>query len=906
LDQLLTTKLFVPLSRPKIVVRPRLVERLNEGLQQKLTLVSAPAGFGKTTLVSEWVTGCQHPIAWLSLDEGDNDPKRFLLYFVAALQTLALKSPRRGSEDRGIGPKLGAGVLGALQSAQPPPPESILTALLNDITTVQEDFVLVLDDYHLIDSKPVDQALTFLLEHQPPNMHLVIATREDPQLPLARLRALSQLTELRVAELRFTLSEAAEFLNRVMGLDLSAGEITALETRTEGWIVGLQLAAISMQGRKDTATFIKSFTGSHQYVLDYLLEEVLNRQPESVQTFLLRTSILDRLYGPLCDAVVLDASVPGQETLEYLSQANLFIIPLDDERRWYRYHHLFADLLRQRLQQRAVSSVEDESGGIDKYHIRASEWYETHGLDIEAFQHATTANDIERATRLLEGKGMPLHFRGAVVPVLNWLASLPATVMDARPSLWVMYASVLSMTGQMNSVEPKLQAAEKALRKAEQDDKTRNLIGHIAAIRALLAATREEVEAIISQSQRALEFLNPDNLAVRTATVWKLGIAYQIQGDRAAAIEAYSEAIAISQASGNLIINISATIGLGVIQEMNNQLYQAAETYRHVIQLVGEQIEPAAIEAYLGLARIYYEWNDLETAQKNYEQSVQRARQLEYLDRYVPNEVFLARLKFAQGDTAEATAILTKASESSYQTSFAYQKPDIASVQVLALLRQGDLTEAADLAEKHERSISQARVQLARGDEAAALATLEPLRQQAEAKGWQDEKLQVMVLQALAYQALGEKEQAVELLKEALILAKPGGFIRIFIDEGQPMAHLLSEAATQGVMADYAGRLLVEFHAEKRKSDSKYTPATPLPLIASKVRPVKDTLIEPLSQRELEVLRLIAQGLSNREIGERLYLALSTVKGHNRVIYGKLQVQRRTEAVSRARELGLL
>ena len=411
----------------------------------------------------------------------------------------------------------------------------------------------------MIDAKPVDQALTFLLEHLPPQMHLVIATREDPQLPLARLRARGQLTELRAADLRFTPAEAADFLNQVMGLNLSAEDIAALETRTEGWIAGLQLAAISMQGHQDTASFIKSFTGSHRFVLDYLVEEVLQRQPESIQTFLLRTSILDRLCGPLCDAVLGSPSASGQETLEYLERANLFIVPLDNERRWYRYHHLFAELLRQRLHQSASSG--NEEGGVAEYHIRASRWYEDHGLEIEAFQHAAAANDIERAERLIEGKGIPLHFRGAVTAILDWLASLPKTVLDARPSLCVRYATLSLVTGQTTGVEEKLQAAEAALaaalQGAEPDDKTRDLIGQIAAARATLALTRYQPEAMITQARRALEYLPPDNLLSRIRAIWTLGFAYQVQGDRAAARQAYTEAIAISQASGNIRFTIS-------------------------------------------------------------------------------------------------------------------------------------------------------------------------------------------------------------------------------------------------------------------------------------------------------------------------------------------------------------
>src|SRR6266487_4393652 len=466
---ILATKLYLPRLRPNVVSRPRLIERLNEGLHRNLILISAPAGFGKTTLVSEWVASCDRQVAWLSLDDQDNDLTRFLTYLVAALQTIA--------------PTIGEGVLGALQSPQPPPTEAILTALLNDLTTIRDHFVLVLDDYHVLDAKAVDHALTYLVEHLPPQTHLVIATREDPQLPLARLRARGHLTELRATDLRFTPAEAAGFLNQGMGLKLSAEDIATLERRSEGWIAGLQLAAISMQGQQDATSFITSFTGSHHFVLDYLVEEVLGQQSERLQTFLLRTSILDRMSGPLCDAVLLDPSGSGQATLEHLERANLFLVPLDNERRWYRYHHLFADLLRQRLHQSFASSPGDAESQVNELHIRASVWYEDHGLEIEAFHHAVAANDVEHATRLVEGKGMPLQFRGAVTPVLHWLKSLPKKVLDARPSLWVMYASALSMTGHLTGVEEKLQAAEAALQGVEpEDDKTRNLVGHIAAI----------------------------------------------------------------------------------------------------------------------------------------------------------------------------------------------------------------------------------------------------------------------------------------------------------------------------------------------------------------------------------------------------------------------------------------
>ena len=403
---LLQTKLYVPRLRPSLVPRPHLIEKLNDGMHRKLTLISAPAGFGKTTLVSEWITGGERPFAWLSLDKGEADPQRFLAYLVAALRTIL--------------PELGESVLTLLQSPQPPPTESILTVLLNEIVVAPDNFILILDDYHSVDSQPIDQALTFLLDNLPPQMHLVITSREDPNLPLARLRVRGQLTELRITDLRFTHDEAAVFLKQVTGLDLSEEDIAALEARTEGWIAGLQLAAMSMQGQKDATSFIQSFTGSHRFVLDYLVEEVMDQQPESVRHFLLQTSILDRLCGPLCDVVLGEYEEgKGSHMLEQLERANMFLIPLDNERRWYRYHHLFAELLRQRLQQNI------EADDIADLHIRASQWYEANGHGLEAFHHAAAANDVERAARLIEGDGLPLYYQGEATPVRHWLESLP-------------------------------------------------------------------------------------------------------------------------------------------------------------------------------------------------------------------------------------------------------------------------------------------------------------------------------------------------------------------------------------------------------------------------------------------------------------------------------------------------
>jgi LuxR family transcriptional regulator, maltose regulon positive regulatory protein len=878
---LLATKLYMPRLRPNMVSRPRLIERLNARLHRKLTLISAPAGFGKTTLVSEWVQGLERPAAWLSLDEGENDSTRFLTYLVAALQTIA--------------PGLGKGVSGALQSPQPPPPDSILTTLLNELTTLPDQIVLVLDDYHLIEAQAVDQALTFLVEHLPPQMHLIIVTREDPHLPLARLRARDQVTELRAADLRFTSSEAAAFLNQMMGLTLSAADIAALERRTEGWIAGLQLAALSLQGQEDATRLIASFTGSHQYVLDYLMEEVLGQQDARIQTFLLHTSLLDRMSGPLCDAVVLDSATPGQATLQDLERANLFLVPLDNERRWYRYHHLFAELLRLRLHQSFSSSPADAHARVNELHLRASRWYEDQGLTMEAFHHAAAANDVERAERLIEGKSLPRHVPGAVTTVLSWLGSLPKTVLDARPSLWVRYATLLLVSAKMTGVEEKLQAAESALQDAHLDERTRDLIGQIAAVRATLALTPYQPETVLAQSRRALEYLDPENLFSRAMAHWTLGAAYQLQGDRAAARGAYTEVIENSQASEDLFTTIMATMCLGILQEADNQLHLAVQTYQRILQLAGDQPLPHLCEAHLGLARVLYEWNDLEVAEQHRRQSLYLARQSDHAVEYsIACEVFLARLSLARGEASDAAALLAEASQSAQQHNVVSRMPEIAAAQVLTFLRQGSLSAAVHLAQAHELPLSQARVHLAQGDPSTALAVLARQRELVEAKGWKDEQLKVMVLQAVAARAHGEKDKAVYLLVDALAMAEPAGFIRLFLDEGLPMISLLSEAMALGRMPDYIRKVLTAYEAEQQQSENSLSP------------PPAQPLLEPLSSRELEVLRLVAAGLSNQEISERLFLALGTVKGHNQNIFGKLGVQRRTEAIARARELGLL
>lgn len=910
---LLRTKLYIPPLRREQVPRPRLIERLDAGLRRKLTLVSAPAGFGKTTLVSEWVDHLRldaakesqiaNRIAWLSLDESDNDPTRFLAYSIAALQTIEAN--------------IGKGALSALQSPQPPPTETILTALINEIAAIPDRIILALDDYHLIEAQPIHDALTFLLEHLPPQMHLVIATRDDPHLPLARLRARGQLTELRATDLRFTSSEAAEFLNQVMGLDLSADDIAALETRTEGWIAGLQLAAISLQGHKDATSLIESFTGSHRFVLDYLIEEVLEQQSESVQTFLLQTAVLDRLTGSLCDA--LTGQDNGRATLEMLEHANLFIIPLDEERRWYRYHHLFSDLLRQRLRQTQLEQA-------TTLHHRASEWYEQNGFADEAIEHALRAEDFERAAHLIEEHVDAIWQRGEHTKLRRWLAGLPVELVFSKPHLCILHAWDLFTSGQQDAAERSLQTAEQALdpgadRAPETSPIERDqppgsdrmkIQGRAAAIRAFLASYRGDVPGIIQYARQALEYLPEQDLTWRSTATIALGDAYSFNGDTVAAYRARLEAWEASKAAGNIYMILIASLKFAVTLRQQGQLQRVLEICQQQLQLANESgVSQTVVVGWL-LAiwgEVLAELNDLDGAihrAKNGAELTERGKDVMVIGW---SNLCLMRVLFSRGDIAGADKIIQKMENIARESDMPPWITNLmAAWQARILLAQDKLDAASQWMQErgldadgestylHEvEYIVLARILIAQGrlDEAARL--LQRLLEATETGGRTCRAIEILMLQALAFQAGGDTARAMTTLERALILAEPVGFIRIFVDEGPPMARLLYEAATRGIAPDYARRLLAIFPV-----------AEPEQTGPSKTQAPKPELIEPLSERELEVLELIAEGLTNPEIASRLFLSLNTVKVHTRNIYGKLGVHSRTQAVARARALGIL
>ena len=602
---ILLTKLFIPATRPELVSRPRLIEQLNHGLHRKLTLISAPAGFGKTTAVTEWISNfrrANHPenttkITWYSLDDGDNDPNRFLTYLIAALNEI-------------YGPdSIGAGSLAMLESPQPPPSEAVLTSLINEIAVIPDKIVFVLDDYHLIDSQPVHDVLTFLLENLPPQLHLVITTREDPPIPISRLRARGQLTELRAIDLRFTSAETAEFLNRVMGLSLSAEDIAALETRTEGWIAGLQLAAISMQGLEDVSHFIESFSGSNRLVLDYLIEEILDQQPEHIRTFLLQTAMSDRFTGALCDA--LTGQDTGQQTLEILERANLFIVPLDNERDWYRYHHLFGDLLFQRLRQ-------TQPDKIPVLHIKAGEWFNQQGMKREAIKHSLAGRNYQGAADMIKSIAIDVMQQGKHTTVVQWINAIPDELIKERPYLCVLHAWALQLTGQLETSQARLIDAENALDSLiNQDDEDRDVIlGLISFRRAYSSFMVGELDKTISYATQALDQLPETAVLVRAHTALYLGIAYRYQGQLQAALDTYNEMLPFTERMGGKSIAVLHYIHLSDIYWQMAQLHHAKELCEQALTLteqnVGRPDMPFCGFVYVRLGRILRQWNQLQ------------------------------------------------------------------------------------------------------------------------------------------------------------------------------------------------------------------------------------------------------------------------------------------------------
>jgi len=890
---ILATKLYIPPIRPKIVLRARLIERLNEGLSAgcKLTLISAPAGFGKTTLVSEWVAGCQRPVAWLSLDEGDNDPARFLSYFVAALQKIEAN--------------IGAGALAALQSPQPPLTESILTNILNDITTISDSFLLVLDDYHVIDSIPVDQTLAYLIEHQPPQMHLVIATREDPHLPLARLRAKGQLTELRAADLRFTPAEAAEFLNRMMGLNLSAEDIAALEVRTEGWIAGLQLAAISMQGRQDAASFIQSFTGSHHFVMDYLVEEILGQQSESIQAFLLRTSILNRMCGSLCDAVLLNTSASGQETagqatLEYLERANLFIIPLDNERRWYRYHHLFGDLLRKQL---------GSSQELPKYHLRASEWFEANNDLAEAFNHALAAGGFEQAARLAEvaWKGMDRSFKTAAW--LGWVKKLPNAVVRSQPKLCVQLGWAFSDSGELEASETHLQNAERALIGTMDQDDLKSLPGTIALIRAGNAQIQGNLAETEKYAKLSLQLIPEDDVYLRSSAAITLEFIHWTTGNLEASLRGMHAWMEDMDRLGNQVFTIASAFAVADMQVILGHLSEAEKTLWLAIQQAtaqGQEAITITAHHHLGLALLASERDDGAVAAQHLQTAADLGQHTTLVDWPYRWKLAQARLKEFAGEWDTALDLLDEAGRVYVKNPIPMLRP-LEAQKTRIYLKQGRLDKAASWAWERGLSVTDevnylgeyeyltlARVRLGEGVFTGVIELLERLLVLAETQKRTGSVIEILLTQALVHQAKDNHHQALSTLERALALAEPEGYVRIFVDEGDAMRGLIEKQARKRGhrLNSYIDKILAAF-------------AQPAAAPKSANLHQQSDLFDPLSEREREVLKLLRSELSGPEIAQQLIVSLNTLRTHTKNIFNKLGVNNRRAAIHRAEELDL-
>lgn len=915
---ILATKLYIPPPRAKIVLRPRLIERLNEGLSAgcKLTLISASAGFGKTTLVSEWVANCGQPVAWLSVDEADNDLTTFLTYFVTALQVIA--------------PEMGAGVLAALQSPQSPPIESILTTLANEIAANPANFVLVLDDYHVIVSKPVDEALTFLLKNPSPQMHLVIASREDPHLPLARLRARGQLTELRAADLRFTPTEAAEFLNHVMDLRLSPVDITALETRTEGWIAGLQLAALSMQNRQDTASFIQSFTGSHRFVLDYLVEEVLKQQPDHIRNFLLQTSILDRLCVSLCNAVT--DREDGRAMLETLERGNLFVIPLDDQRQWYRYHHLFSEVLRTYL---------DEAGSdqAPSLHRRASAWFEQNDLPAEAIRHALAAHDFDRAADLIEEVWLAMDLSYQSAMWLGWAKALPADRIRARPVLSTGYAWALLAVGEIEASEARLREAERWLEPVESpaedlptrmvvvdEAEFRSLPASIAAARAYRALALGDIRGTKIFARQALALVPEGENVHRTQATALLGMAEYAEGNLPAAKQEFLKFQAMMWQANDIANAISITYVLADIMLIQGRLQEAISAYRQSLKLALDR----GASSFLGASDIYRSLSEALCEQDDLEGAVQHLQTAQQMGEWGaltgwPHRLCVAqaRIKEAQGDIVSALALLDEA-ERQYVRNPLPERP-IGALKARTLARHGRLSEALSWVGEQNLSpdgelsylrefehLTLARVLIARyktgradSDLQAALGLLARLLQAAEEGGRNESVIEIMILQSLAHQAQGDQPQALAALERALALAAPEGYVRIFADEGESLRVLIEKQSLNQDyrLSGYTSKLLTAF--PQPATASKPDLIEPVSHTEAKAHATKTMLVEPLSDREMEVLRLLRSELSGPEIARQLVVSLNTLRTHTKNIFTKLGVNNRRAAIRRAEELGI-
>jgi LuxR family transcriptional regulator, maltose regulon positive regulatory protein len=908
-DRLLATKLHVPGPRPGFLARPRLLERLTEGTAGVLTLVCAPAGFGKTSLLGDWARRSRRPVAWLSLDGGDSDPARFWRYVAAALD-----EPRPGVGQR----------VDALFQGGQPPLEAVLAVLVNQLVEEPDQVVLVLDDYQLVEAPPVHDSLAALLERLPSQLRLVLASRADPPLPLARLRAGGQLTELREADLRFSSEETAALLRTAVGRELPEAAVAALGERTEGWAAGLQLAALSLQGHADISAFVAGFSGSHRFVLDYLTAEVLDRQSEPLRAFLLETSLLERLSGPLCEAVT--GRADSQELLEQAERANLFLHPLDEVRGWWRYHQLFADLLGVRLRQEQPDRVE----GL---HRRAAGWHEAQGLADEAIGHALAAGDATWAARLIERQVDARLLRWEGVTLQRWLAALPAELVSSRPRLALAQARLALISGQLEAIEGPLDAAERRAADAAGEpyepsvgraaSMMANLPASIALQRADLAQLRGDAEQTMASARRALAALGEGEWMLESLARWHLAVAEWLAGRLAEAEAALASSIAVWRAASQRA-PAAAALGyhyLGLVQRDRGHLEAALATYREALAVAADPDGPApqvAGVAQVGMAGVLYERGELDAALGHATDGIALCRQLVYTSPLATGLLTLAWIRQARGDQAGALAAIGEAERVGVSPKVVALLNPVPAQRARLALAQGDVDAAArwvrarGLGAEDEPSYPRereylvlARVLLATQAPGQAQGLLDRLHARAAAQGQIRSVIEARALQALARAVGGDQAGAQAALVDALALAAPEGYLRGFVDEGPPMAALLRElvgrrqdrpAAADAVPRDYLARLVEAFEQA----------GLPVRLPVRRGGVVVTGLVEPLSARELEVLRLLAAGAPNRAIARQLVVTLDTVKRHVSNLFSKLEVANRTQAVARARELGLL
>lgn len=914
-DSLLSTKLHVPHARINGVSRPRLTEKLLTAVKRpgSFVLLSGPAGFGKTTLLGDFVSELKCPVAWVSVDEGDNDPIRFWTYLITACQSI-----QRGVGESG---------LALLQSPQPLPDETIPTLLINDLVKLKNDLVLVLDDYHEIHNPSIHTALSFLLDHLPEKLHLVFSTRVDLPWPLARFRARNQLIEIRAADLRFTTDETAAFLNQVMSLNLSAENVSALEARTEGWIASLQLAAISMKGRSDLGEFIKAFTGSHVYVAEYLIEEVLEHQSEAVKTFLLQTSILTRLNASLCDAV--NGYSKSQTMLKDLYQANLFVFPLDDEGEWFRYHHLFADLLKARLRH----SLSAEA--IATLHQRAAAWYEQAGMTSDAIEHALTAMDYPLALQLVEKVVLPMILQAYVRTVAGWLQSIPPKYLEESPRVNMAFAWMNLLPGAFDQATPYLERLSIIFSSPEVSAQDPSLLGEWLAIQSKLLGMQGKTAESRDMANHALQILPEADAHVRSMLYANLATAYEQMLDYDHAAEMFQRIVRDAQATGNFTAEILGTSGQAQMVLQQGRLHLGFEIASQGIKRLeaSGRSTPFSATLYGELGQIHYQWHQLDQSCDYLLRSIQASGLSGYSDPEIYNHVILSRIFQMEGDWTSSAMEMEQARELARAIPPAMIREEIISQQVRVDLALNRLPEAQALLKAEGFSFNgefvfpclapgsnithpvgllynsalrvllfqsrtkQDRVNLKRGIELAAVVLAGELQCQHIPI-----TLETLLLRSQMYSEAGDDQHSLEDAAKALELAEPEGFISIFVEEGLPISEsltiLLERNLLGSVQPNYVNDILAAFPKAGYFKTVRDEQAIP---VDESLSPV-----ESLTPRELEVLHLIAIGDSNQTIAGKLVISLSAVKKHTGNIFNKLNVNSRTQALAHARRLGLL